>query len=45
MLTFCFVPLGGDADEIIIHAINLEAARAKLGEYVSDTLHWRLSNG
>jgi len=45
MLTFCFVPIGHEADEIVIHAVNIEAARAKLSSYVADVSAWRPSNG
>ena len=43
MNTYCFTPVNGDHNEIIIHAWNVEAARAKLEEYVSDVTKWKLS--
>lgn len=45
MKTYCFVPIGHSADEIIIHAVNREAAEKKLEKYVADIRQWRLSNG
>lgn len=45
MNTYCFVPIGHTADEIIIHAANRESAMTKLTEYVNDVRQWRISNG
>lgn len=42
MKTFCFVPINGTNDEIVIHASNLEAARVKLENYVLNIKEWKL---